>query len=150
MSRAIGMRPASGDTLTGFEVAGADGKFSAAQAKIEGDTIVVTSADVAAPVAVRYAWADDPVCNLVNRAGLPAGRSAVASLLRAVSGKRKKSLFECWAVTVARRSVSSPKACYCFSAWYSRRYISALRITPCTYSRVSVIGIDSTNSAGSR
>ena len=37
-----------------------------------GATVVVSSAQVAAPSAVRYAWADDPVCNLVNQVGLPA------------------------------------------------------------------------------
>jgi sialate O-acetylesterase len=40
---------------------------------VDGNTLLVTSAQVANPVAVRYAWADDPVCNLVNQAGLPAG-----------------------------------------------------------------------------
>jgi sialate O-acetylesterase len=66
------MRATSADALKGFEVAGADGKFVAADAKVEGNTVLVSSAQVEAPVAVRYAWADDPVCNLVNLAGLPA------------------------------------------------------------------------------
>jgi sialate O-acetylesterase len=72
-SHADGMQARGGGAITGFTVAGADGNFVAAEAKIEGDTIVVSSAQVAAPVAVRYAWADDPVSNLVNQAGLPAG-----------------------------------------------------------------------------
>jgi sialate O-acetylesterase len=42
------------------------------QPRIEGDTVVVWSPEVPNPVAVRYAWADNPVCNLYNRAGLPA------------------------------------------------------------------------------
>ena len=58
--------------LTGFAIAGADRKFYWADATIEGKTIVVKSDKVAAPVAVRYAWADDPACNLYNGAGLPA------------------------------------------------------------------------------
>jgi sialate O-acetylesterase len=58
--------------LTGFAIAGADRKFYWADAAIEGKTIVVKSDKVAAPVAVRYAWADDPACNLYNGAGLPA------------------------------------------------------------------------------
>jgi sialate O-acetylesterase len=61
-----------GKPLTGFEIAGADGKFVPAGAKIVGETVEVQSERVAAPVAVRYGWADDPVCNLVNREGLPA------------------------------------------------------------------------------
>jgi sialate O-acetylesterase len=72
-SHADGMQARGGGAITGFTVAGADGNFVAAEAKIEGDSIVVSSAQVASPVAVRYAWADDPVSNLVNQAGLPAG-----------------------------------------------------------------------------
>ena len=55
-----------------FEVAGADRKFVAAQAKIEGETVVVTSSAVPHPQYVRYAWANDSVGGLYNRAGLPA------------------------------------------------------------------------------
>ena len=61
-----------GDALAGFAVAGADGKFVRADAIIEGDTVAVSSALVPRPAAVRYAWADNPECNLYNRAGLPA------------------------------------------------------------------------------
>ncbi len=58
--------------LTGFEIAGADRKFVPAEAKIEGASVVVSSAAVPAPVFVRYAWAANPECNLYNRDGLPA------------------------------------------------------------------------------
>jgi sialate O-acetylesterase len=57
---------------SGFEIAGNDHKFVDAEAKIDGDTVVVHSDKVARPVAVRYAWAMNPWCNLYNRAGLPA------------------------------------------------------------------------------
>jgi sialate O-acetylesterase len=60
------------DKLTGFAIAGADGKFVWADAKIDGQTVVVSAPEVPAPMAVRYAWADNPVCNLTNQAGLPA------------------------------------------------------------------------------
>jgi sialate O-acetylesterase len=63
---------AHGDALAGFAVAGADGKFFWAQARIEGDQVVVFIADVPQPVAVRYGWADNPECNLYNQEGLPA------------------------------------------------------------------------------
>jgi sialate O-acetylesterase len=63
---------ARGAALTGFEIAGADRKFVPADAKIEGASIVVTSPDVPEPVAVRYAWQDDPQVTLYNREGLPA------------------------------------------------------------------------------
>ena len=58
--------------LKGFAVAGADRKFAWAEARIEGNTVVVSSDKVSEPVAVRYAWADNPVCNFYNKEGLPA------------------------------------------------------------------------------
>jgi sialate O-acetylesterase len=59
--------------LKWFAIAGADKKFAAADARIEGGTVVVSSALVSAPAAVRYAWDNYPEgCNLYNAAGLPA------------------------------------------------------------------------------
>lgn len=58
--------------LTGFAVAGADRRFVWAQAEIRGATVEVWTAEVPQPVAVRYAWAHNPACNLYNGAGLPA------------------------------------------------------------------------------
>lgn len=59
-------------SLKGFAIAGADQKFTWAQAKIVGkDKIEVWSDQVADPVAVRYAWSDNPVCNVQNREHLP-------------------------------------------------------------------------------
>lgn len=58
--------------LGGFELAGADKVFKPAEAKIENDTVLVTSADVAEPVAVRYAWRNAPLAGLFNQEGLPA------------------------------------------------------------------------------
>lgn len=63
---------AQGDKLVGFTVAGEDRKFHKADAKIDGETVVVTSDKVATPLAVRYGWADYPVVNLYNKEGLPA------------------------------------------------------------------------------
>lgn len=63
---------AHGDDLKGFAVAGEDHHFVWANAVIAGNTVVVSSPDVPNPVAVRYAWDIDPVCNLYNRVGLPA------------------------------------------------------------------------------
>ncbi len=59
--------------LEGFAICGKDMKWQWANAKIEGDTVVVSSPAVAKPVAVRYAWADSPTANLYNQAGFPAG-----------------------------------------------------------------------------
>jgi sialate O-acetylesterase len=58
--------------LKGFAVAGEDHKFVFADAKIEGDKVVVNSPQVSKPVAVRYGWANYPVVNLWNKDGLPA------------------------------------------------------------------------------
>ena len=63
---------AKGGELTGFEVASADGRFVAATAKIDGDTIVVSSDAAPAPLYVRYGWANSPQCNLFDGEGLPA------------------------------------------------------------------------------
>jgi len=63
---------AKGGELTGWEVAGADGKFVSAAAKIDGHTVVVTSDAVTEPKFVRYGWANSPKCNLFNGEGLPA------------------------------------------------------------------------------
>ena len=61
-----------GDALEGFSIAGADHVFHWAEAKIVGDTVEVTCKDVAMPLAVRYAWAANPLGNLYNTEGLPA------------------------------------------------------------------------------
>lgn len=61
-----------GGTLQGFAVAGADKRFHPAQARIAGDRVIVRSDAVAAPVAVRYGWSENPAdANLVNREQLP-------------------------------------------------------------------------------
>ena len=49
-----------------------DGNFVWADAKIVGDTVEVSAPTVANPTKVRYAWADNPACNLSNKSGLPA------------------------------------------------------------------------------
>jgi len=58
--------------LEGFAICGEDKKWVWADARIDGDTVLVWSDQVPSPIAVRYAWADNPTCNLYNRADLPA------------------------------------------------------------------------------
>jgi sialate O-acetylesterase len=68
-----GLVASGGGELRGFVIAGADGKFVPAQARLDGNSVVVSNPEVAAPIAVRYAWASNPKgCNLVGSAGLPA------------------------------------------------------------------------------
>lgn len=57
--------------LTGFEVSDANG-FQPAVAKLEGDKVVLTCREISQPIAVRYAWANNPTASLFNAAGLPA------------------------------------------------------------------------------
>jgi sialate O-acetylesterase len=67
-----GLVAKGGGPLKGFALAGEDKVFVWADAKIQGDSVVVSSDRVQKPVAVRYAWADNPVANLCNKEGLPA------------------------------------------------------------------------------
>ena len=60
------------DNAQGFAIAGADKKFVWGDARIEGDCVLVSSAQVLEPVAVRYGWGNNPLVSLYNQAGLPA------------------------------------------------------------------------------
>lgn len=66
------VRKAESGELAGFQIAGADKVWHWADARIEGDEVFVSSPEVPHPLAVRYGWADNPVCNLFNSEGLPA------------------------------------------------------------------------------
>jgi sialate O-acetylesterase len=61
----------AGEKITGFAIKGETGNFVWADARIDGDTIRVSAGGVDKPVAVRYAWADNPEASLSNKAGLP-------------------------------------------------------------------------------
>lgn len=63
---------AKGGDVTSVEVAGRDGKFYPAEARVDGDTVIASSPEVPAPVEIRYGWSNSPQCNLFNGAGLPA------------------------------------------------------------------------------
>ena len=67
-----GLTTRDGKAPSHFTIAGTDQKFHPAEAKIDGDTIVVQSKEVGKPLAVRYAWRDDALPNLMNKSGLPA------------------------------------------------------------------------------
>jgi len=58
--------------VEGFSICGADHHWVWADARIEGDSVVIWSDRIPHPIAIRYAWADNPTCNLDNGAGLPA------------------------------------------------------------------------------
>ena len=69
----VGGLVSKGDSLKYFSICGSDGKFVWANAKIKNNKVVVWSNEIPNPVAVRYAWADDPEgANLYNVEGLPA------------------------------------------------------------------------------
>jgi sialate O-acetylesterase len=93
-THASGMKARDGAVLKWFQIAGADEKFVDAEAKIVGDTVVVSSPQVSAPVAVRYAWDNYPnTANLINAAGLPAAPfrtdsfDALSSIAKEFTGK---------------------------------------------------------------
>jgi sialate O-acetylesterase len=67
-----GLRSADGKELKGFSVAGSDSLFCWADAVIEGNSVIVSSPQVTAPLAVRYSWENNPDGNLTNSDGLPA------------------------------------------------------------------------------
>ena len=67
-----GLQAKGGEPLKGFAIAGEDHHWHWADARIEGETVIVHSDQVPHPVAVRYAWAHNPIANLYNQAGLPA------------------------------------------------------------------------------
>ncbi len=67
-----GLKPFDVNEPIGFTIAGEDKKFVKAEAKLVGnDKIEVSSSQVSDPAAVRYGWADNPVCNLYSKDGLP-------------------------------------------------------------------------------
>ena len=67
-----GLKTNDGAPVTGFAIAGPDHVWHWATATIDGNSVIVSSDKVKFPVAVRYAWADNPACNLYNGANLPA------------------------------------------------------------------------------
>jgi len=67
-----GLIAKGGKPLKGFAVTGEDGKFYWSKAAISGKTVVLKCIQVQNPIKVRYAWADNPICNLYNKEGLPA------------------------------------------------------------------------------
>jgi sialate O-acetylesterase len=69
---ADGLHSSGGGELRGFEIAGKDGAYHPARAEIDGSSTLLSAPQVSAPVAIRYGWAPDPGCNLVNAANLPA------------------------------------------------------------------------------
>lgn len=67
-----GLKTTDGGPVKGFVLAGANAQYAWADARIDGNTVVVQSSQVPQPVHVRYGWANNPIINLVNAAGLPA------------------------------------------------------------------------------
>jgi sialate O-acetylesterase len=88
LKNAEGLSAKGGGAVTGFAIAGEDQKFYWADAVISDDKVTVSSPNVKNPVAVRYAWANNPVCNLVNGAGLPASPFRTDSWQYSTFGKK--------------------------------------------------------------
>jgi sialate O-acetylesterase len=104
-----------GDRLMGFALAGADGVFAWAEAVIEGNTVRVANPAIPRPVTVRYAWADNPVCNLYDAGGLPASPFQVA-IVKTPAGRKtmNQQTRRIMAVAVACGLAADP------AAWFER------------------------------
>ncbi|MDX1946489.1 MAG: sialate O-acetylesterase [Pirellulaceae bacterium] len=85
---AQGLTAEGGKPLSHFQIAGEDQKFVDAKAEIEGETVVVSSPDVAKPVAVRFGWSDTAEPNLFNGAHLPASPFRTDNFPMVTAGKR--------------------------------------------------------------
>jgi len=68
----VSRNPADPKKLSNFSIAGQDGLWKWADARIEGDSVVVSCESVKEPVAVRYAWSGNIACDFYNKDGLPA------------------------------------------------------------------------------
>ena len=66
------VKTSDGRAPVGFKIAGKDGLFHPSEGEIFGSSLRLRSGKETSPVAVRYAWADYPNCNIVNKEGLPA------------------------------------------------------------------------------
>jgi sialate O-acetylesterase len=67
------LKTRDGGEVTGFALGDKDGRYHWAKAKIQGNSVVVASDEVQAPYDLRYAWGDNPDCNLTGSEGLPVG-----------------------------------------------------------------------------
>jgi len=72
LEQSVILKTRDGGPVRGFAVAGKDRHFVWASAAIEGDFVVVWSPQVPRPIAVRYGWANNPDCNLIDSSGLAA------------------------------------------------------------------------------
>ena len=79
---------AKGGPLTHFEIAGEDQVYYPADAKVDGETVIVSASDVPSPVAVRYGWSNDAETNLFNAEGLPASSFCTDSWKRITEGNK--------------------------------------------------------------
>lgn len=67
-----GLESRNGEKLKGFAIAGKEKQYVWADARIDGNKVIVWNSNIKEPLAVRYAWANNPICNLYNSVGLPA------------------------------------------------------------------------------
>ena len=82
------VRNSPSSQLEGFAICGKDHQWKWADAEIDGADVVVWSPQVPHPAAVRYAWADNPICNLYNAHGLPAAPFRTDDFPLATAGAR--------------------------------------------------------------
>jgi sialate O-acetylesterase len=86
---ARGLKTSDGAPPSGFAIAGADLKFAWADARIDGDSVIVSAKSIDQPIAVRYAWADTPDVNLYNSDDLPASPFRTDDWKMVTAGKNR-------------------------------------------------------------
>jgi hypothetical protein len=96
---------AKGGKLQGFAIAGADSVFNFAEAVIEGNDILVSQSQGLAPTQVRYAWADNPICNLYNGGNPNSLFSLPASPFRTTGPQLTTAMSQNSSLKVSRKKI---------------------------------------------
>lgn len=68
---AEGLKPLKGKEIGGFAIRGESGDWQWAEARLDGEDVLVWNSKISKPAAVRYGWAGNPILSLENKAGLP-------------------------------------------------------------------------------
>ena len=118
-----GLTTRDGKAPSHFTIAGADQKFHPAEAKIDGDTITVTSKEVDKPTAVRYAWCDDSEPNLMNKSGLPASPFRTDKWKGVTEGNHRIHRFSCLECPLTHRFFNSAASVGVGRSWSDRRNV---------------------------
>ena len=151
-----GLSTSDGNAPAGFVIAGSNNTWSWATAIIKGDTVIVSSASVAAPTQVLYAWSDNPIANLINKEGLPASSFRTSTTQLPISSSSSTAVSSSQIVSSSSIRISSSSVAVSSSnvAQSSNTILSSVSVAPSSSSSaqglsssVTVAILTSTNSA---